>query len=129
MKVKLDFVTNSSSVCYLISLPNELTQEKLKSFGLKTKKCINDFMCTNEVERLIHYVGQEPCDWINKITGPTTYYYATKEWYEMAKKELSKEQWILFIEIERNYYDECVIEFENIINSLLMGNILGREYE
>ena len=128
MKAKLDFVTNSSSVCYLISLPKRLTKITLKLEGIKNK-CINDFLCTNKNTRLIQYIDQEPCDWIKKATGPTKFYYASKEWYDLAKAELDNGEWVLFIDLERNYYDECIVHFEEILDAILEGKILAREFE
>jgi hypothetical protein len=128
MKIKLDFVTNSSSVCYLISVSTRLTKKRLDKLNIR-QKCINDFFCTKDIDKLIQYVDQEPVDWIKRVTGPVKFWNASRGWYKIAREVLENGDYIVFIDLERNYYDECVDRFDNLMYHKIEGEILERESE
>ena len=63
MKIKIDYVTNSSSCCFLISSPREITKTELHDLGVQPSM-FNNFGCISTIEKLIEHVDCEPCDWV-----------------------------------------------------------------
>ena len=123
MKVKLDFVTNSSSCCYLIASDVRLFKKDLLKMGIRDSS-INHFKCIGDKEKLISFtegLGQK-CDWVKKATGPKQFWGMRKEWYEKAKDIIEDGGYIVTIDIERNYDD--VEQFE-----ALAFEILDKEYD
>ncbi len=126
MKIKLDFVTNSSSIMYLISSSKKLTKVALLDEGYKGGSCFHDFASIDNRERLIEYFDQEPCDWVKRITGPTKFWGGSREWYKMGERIISDGDFATFISVERSSFDECIESLERVL-TMLDCEILGKE--
>ena len=118
MKIKLDFVTNSSSVCYLIMSPEKMTKKFLIDQGITSRR-IDDFDCIKSIEQLITIAegNDKPCDWIRRATGPLQFWGMNKEWYPIAKEIIKEGKYVLLIDMDRNYYDD-LDKFDRIITKL-----------
>lgn len=125
MRIKYDFVTNSSSCCFLLSFHERLTQKRLIEEGMN-KSDINAFKCMNNSESLIEYTESQPCDWVTKVTGPKRFWGMTRDWYEKSKNIIEAGDFVIVVDVERNY--EGVETFERIINNLEC-NIVDRYFD
>ncbi|MHA1816223.1 MAG: hypothetical protein ACTSX1_09475 [Candidatus Heimdallarchaeaceae archaeon] len=62
MKIKQDFVTNSSSTCYIFESTNIIKRSELQRRYFDT---YDSFRCFNSKEKLISYVQNSECDWVD----------------------------------------------------------------
>ena len=124
MKIKTDFITNSSSCCFIIQTPNVLGDSDIFEKGFHGR--FNQFHSCGTIEELIAHTDDEPCDWVKKITGPRRFWGVIKERYEIAKKVIENGECVSFIDIERDSDD--VESFDRIMRELDCKVIL-REYD
>lgn len=114
MKIKIDFVTNSSSICFLIMVPQQrITKKSVIEDGVRPA-VINDFKFINSIGKLIEYTDGQPCDWIRYATGPTWWWNLNQDWYAEAKEIIQNGKAVLLIDIERNIED--VENFERLVD-------------
>jgi trans-2-enoyl-CoA reductase len=116
MKIKLTFITNSSSVSYLISSEKTITKRKLINEGMPSR-FIERLNSITTLDDLIEYVAQEPCDWTSRVCGPRRFWGETEEFYKSARKTIEKGKIATFINIERNNWDKVEL-FERIIQEV-----------
>jgi hypothetical protein len=121
MKIKLDFITNSSSCCYVISSPKPISMSDIVLSGVK----FNEFQCLDSVENLIKYTDCEPCDWVKKATGPRRFWGCQPREYEKYKKIIEDGKYVIIAHVERNFDD---VEVFDIALSGMDCEVLEREY-
>ena len=124
MKIKLDFVTNSSSTCYLISSPKRITKVLLGEYGMRLSRIDYLHIITNREALIKQASGRDECDWISKATGPDRFWGMSEEWYKKGLSALEDAEYICLIDIDRNYFED-IQKFERIIEDDINGSILG----
>ena len=116
MKIKWDFVTNSSSCCFLLLSADKITETEFIDSGIRPS-VINDFQCMSTIEELIAYTeSAKECDWVMKVRGPIRFWGMKKEWYEKGKEILQYGDHVVCIDIERS--TEALDHFEELVAGL-----------
>jgi len=82
MKVKYDFVTNSSTTSYIFVVPfKKFDADTIRSFDY-SGNVLEDITYFEKMENIIGWVQDSPVDWVNPIMGPRQYVNLSKESYD-----------------------------------------------
>lgn len=110
MKIKTDFVTNSSTVVYFISSPKEIDKDILH---VTPAHALEEYAVFKTMEELIEYTQSEKCDWITKITGPYRFWQMSQAYYQRCKEIIISGNIVIHMDINNNYSEE-MSRIENI---------------
>ena len=121
MKLKCDFVTNSSSVCYIVHSPNDQTKDELmeaiKKIGrlpVASNEGSDVNYIGNTIKELIEYTQNgKPWDWASEPRG-VQFINMGPESYERCKEYIDKGFHIMLVRIDNNanhYFEERYNEF------------------
>ena len=103
MKIKTDFVTNSSTVVYFISSPTVIDKDILH---VTPGHAVEEYVVFKTMEELIEYTQSEKCDWISKVRGPYRFWGMGKKYYQRCKEIIISGNIVIHMDINNNYTDE-----------------------
>lgn len=86
MKLKHDFVTNSSSVSFIFEAQTPIYRRHIRWSFHKWDR----FVSLWSKKQLIAYTQQSKCDWINEITGPKMFYNMDEDRYNKCLQIINK---------------------------------------
>lgn len=109
MKMKMDFVTNSSSTCYIFESCNKIYKKDLPSCLFNSWDRLRTF---DSKEKLISHTQGEPCDWIDFARGiPRFYQELSTSSFENLMSIILKDKKAIMAHMDRDHIYEIEDEF------------------
>lgn len=104
MKIKADFVTNSSSTTYVIEFKQEYRRKDFEEhFTLRTGEYFRLF---KDKTSLIKFAQDQDVDWITEVTKkPLMYWGMGQDEFDEAIKILDHDSLVAYLELDRNNHD------------------------
>ena len=126
MKLKCDFVTNSSSVCYVVTAPNKELKdnmialvEKIGRLPIASNEGASATYIGSTLKELIEYTQDgKPWDWASEPRG-VEFINLGEHSYEKCKEYIDEGYHIMIVRIDWNanhYFDEAYEDY--ILDSL-----------
>lgn len=104
MKIKTSFVTNSSSVCYVLNYLPDVDIEGLLRESIYSFDVLDVF---ENIEELEIAIKGAPFDWVEKATGYKGNYKDISDYeFDLLKAEIAKNGAAIFLEIDNSNTDK-----------------------
>lgn len=104
MKIKLDFVTNSSSTTFVFEASEKVLRKDIEPHMRFYYAEV--FRCFNNKKSLVQFVEAGYGDWVSKARGePATFYKMDPTCYREACKILNCGKFAIYASVDRNDFE------------------------